>query len=161
MTQTSRSRFSYPHIENRSMMQIASRLFLFALIVGSSVGASEPYKAIVEVVAKLVYFSENAVWYDYTDGAESFHLSLFTALSPAEYCGKEVRIQFSRLPDAPEATQIVGKTYRIRIYSEQAKILIEGESPDTHTEFMYDSIDVVEVLGDDTPDDVECSIQEY
>jgi len=137
------------------------RLILLTLIAASSVGASEPYKASVEVIAKLAYFAENAVWYDYADGADSFHISLFIALSPAEYCGKEIRVQFSRLPDAPEAAQTVGDTYKIRIYPEQAKILIEGEAPDTHTEFIYESVDVVEALGDGIPDGVECSYQEH
>lgn len=104
-----------------------ARLVSAALLVASfGVIASPQTGPGVELVVRLLRFSENAIFVRFVDRTETrYHSSSFEVLGPDEHCGKSLTIYHEQVPEADSAWRQVGRVFRLSVSAERAQDLFD------------------------------------
>ena len=132
--------------------------FVGACAVASDQSNDPRAQSYVEIVATTVSFMENGVWYDFSDGAENYHSSSLVVLSPAKFCGLELHIEHTDVPNTATPWADLGHTYKLLIRSTHADYLVDPGLPDSSSSFLYDKIVITEKLDESEVRKIECEL---
>jgi hypothetical protein len=127
-----------------------SRLISAALLtVCIGVIASAQPAPRVELVARLLEFTENSVFYDFEDSSWVYHSSNFRVLAPGEYCGRALLVYHAEVPAADSPWRDVGRVFRLSVLEQRARDLLE---PESHRDFL--GTGWVQIVEQVAPNDV-------
>ena len=104
----------------------------------------------VELVARLLTFTEDSVFYNFGgDRIVGYHASNFRVLAPGEYCGSTLLVYHDQVPAADSPWRDEGRVFRLSVSKKRARELLE---PESHTEFL--GTGWVEIVEQVAPNDV-------